>query len=399
MNSESNKVAPPNRGYILVVDDDYDLNMTLCDILLSYDFEVKSASNGQEALRIITHERPDMVLSDIAMPVMDGHSLLQHARTNPNLRALPFIFLTSHGGIENQRQAMAVGIEDYLTKPIDTHDLILAVRNVYRRFQVTEEEIQLRTDSLRHEIVGLLQHEFRTPLTYVLTYAQYIQTIVDGEFEGSVEELRVATNGVLEGGQRLQRLIESFLLLSDLQNRTVALEAVSKCPVKSVIGKAVDVLRSHLEDARLQVIFEESDASDAEITCDGALVTEALSRLLDNSIRYGRAESRHIWISIQRDEKLNTGIRIRDEGVGIPSATIDSLSKPFAQGDRADCTKSGAGMSLAMIQHIAQLHRGYVEIQSKEGIGTSVTLWLGNLGPEAPKSAVDPAKRARLTGN
>ena len=152
-------LAPAGRGFILVVDDDYDLNMTLCDILLSYDYDVQSAFNGQEALDLMATSRPDVILSDISMPVMDGYELLEHTRADPKLRGLPFIFLTSHRERDNQRRALTIGIEDYLTKPVDTDDLILAIQNVYRRTEITEQEIQLKMDSLRHEIVGVLAED------------------------------------------------------------------------------------------------------------------------------------------------------------------------------------------------------------------------------------------------
>ena len=122
-----------DRGFLLVVDDDYDLNMTVCDLLLSHDYNVKSASNGQEAVAILAHERPEIILSDISMPVMDGYALLKHTRADPDLRGLPFIFLSSHAGVENQKRAMTIGIEGYLTKPVDSNDLILAIQNVLQR--------------------------------------------------------------------------------------------------------------------------------------------------------------------------------------------------------------------------------------------------------------------------
>lgn len=373
----SNEVTSASGGFILVVDDDYDLNMTLCDILMSHDYDVKSAFNGQEALEMLSVSRPALILSDISMPIMDGYTLLEHTRANPDWRGLPFIFLTSHADIADQRRALTIGIEDYLTKPVDTDDLILAVQNVYRRNQVTEEEIQLRMDSLRHEIVGVLQHEFRTPLTYVLTYAQYIQTIVSGEFEGSLEELQVATNGVLEGGNRLENLIESFLLLSELQNRSISDSEKIALPARTIAHEAITAVTREVNESNLQIQFEHAEpAGDVMVDCDPELISEALRRILDNALRYHRPESRHVWLSIHENSEQYIGFCIRDEGRGIPSQTLETLSRPFAQGDRKGRTEPGAGMSLAMIQHIAQLHGGYVEIESREGEGTAVTFWV-----------------------
>lgn len=368
--------SPNSDGFILVVDDDENLNEALCDILLSFDYKVKSATNGQEALDLLAQSRPDLILSDISMPVMDGHTLLKHTRSNPDFRSVPFIFLTSHSDVENQRMAVSTGIEAYLTKPVETDDLILAIENVFRRNQVFEEETSQRMDALRHEIIGVLQHEFRTPLTYVLTYSQYIQDLVAGDEVEDIDQLRTATAGVLEGGERLQNLIESFLLLADLQNRTISEDEVDCLPAQLLLQEAADQLQLQIAQAQLQVSFEQSNAQEAVVACEVNLVGEVLKRLIDNAIRYRRPESRHIWLSVWQNDEKYIGLRIRDEGVGIAADVVTTLSQPFAQGDRTGRLEPGAGMSLAMIRHIAQLHDGFIDIDSSEGTGTAVTLWL-----------------------
>ena len=108
---------------VLVVEDDRNLNLALVEILQAYNYSVMSAHNGRQALDVLKERLPDVIVCDINMPVMDGYTFLQHTRATPELRLLPFIFLTARTGTEDQRRAKAIGIEDYLSKPVDARDL------------------------------------------------------------------------------------------------------------------------------------------------------------------------------------------------------------------------------------------------------------------------------------
>lgn len=367
--------------FVLVVEDNQDLNLAICEILASHRYRVESAVNGKEALERIKHARPDVILCDIMMPKMDGYTLLKHTRANPDLRTLPFIFLTARTSQADQREALTIGIEDYLTKPVDEQDLVLAIQNALRRHTLMEQEMHKQMDALRAQIVGILQHEFRTPLTFVLGYAEYIQDILRGSTDpdniGSYiepDELQTAIKGILEGGYRLQRLIEGFLLLAELQNRSVS-ENMAHLQATTLLGEISQEMQAQCTEANLDLLVKFPD-DEIWLTCERDLITESLKRLIDNSIRYRRPESTTISLTILNPKGPYVGISVEDDGMGIPVATIERLSRPFEQGDRSDRTEPGAGLSLAMIQHIAMLHGGKLEIDSVEGLKTTATLWI-----------------------
>lgn len=378
MSSHEN-VGMGNRESILVVEDNADLNMALCEILQSYNYEVRSANNGHEALNLIGASLPDVILCDIMMPGMDGYTLLRHTRGEPQLRTLPFIFLTARTSTADQRKAFDIGIEHYLTKPVDEQDLILAIRNAIRRQRDMEYEMDRQTDILRNQIVATLQHEFRTPLTFVLGYAEYLQDITEHEID--VDGLRTATAGILEGGHRLQRLIESFLMLAELQSRVMQPEELETLTAITIIQNVVDDLRGVMAKAGItpQICPVNHDAM---VVGEPELLHEAIKRMVDNAIRYRRPESEQIWVSVKRLGETYVGLSIRDEGTGIPDITVKALSRPFEQGDRSDRTEPGAGLSLALVHHVANLHGGRLEVTSQEGVGSEFTLWL----PAAVKS-------------
>jgi signal transduction histidine kinase len=121
-----------------------------------------------------------------------------------------------------------------------------------------------------------------------------------------------------------------------------------------------------------------SDKNDnVYLFADTEMVREAMRRLMDNAIRYRRLASQAIWLSVEiAPTSTYVGLRIRDEGVGIPTAQLNSYATAFEQFDRDNRTEPGAGLSLALIRHVAHLHGGSLEIESEYGVGSTFTLWL-----------------------
>jgi len=120
---------------LLVVEDDLALLKALQDILETAGFQVRTATHGEEALESFRQKKPDMILSDISMPVMDGLQLFEAVRGQSGGPAIPFIFLTAHssGRREDKFHGRSLGADDYITKPISSKQLLTAVRARLRR--------------------------------------------------------------------------------------------------------------------------------------------------------------------------------------------------------------------------------------------------------------------------
>ncbi len=104
---------------VLVVEDEVRLARTIELYLGKRGFTVRTASNGQEALDRIAETRPDVIVSDIMMPVMDGYALCRRLRMNPETCTIPFLFLTARDGDRDLIKGREMGADDYLAKPCD----------------------------------------------------------------------------------------------------------------------------------------------------------------------------------------------------------------------------------------------------------------------------------------
>ncbi len=129
------------KATIFVVEDDTQLRAGIRDILLLEDYDVLTAEDGQVALKRLIEQSivPDLILSDIMMPNLDGVQLLRHIRQQPQYVSVPFIFLTARGERADIQRAKLLGVDDYLVKPFQPDDLIIAVESRLRRSRAIDQ--------------------------------------------------------------------------------------------------------------------------------------------------------------------------------------------------------------------------------------------------------------------
>ena len=113
---------------ILVVEDQEDNRQILRDLLGNAGYELTEAENGEEAIAAVAKRRPDLILMDIQLPVMDGYEATRRIRTNPDLRSVPIIAVTSYALAGDEDKALAAGCNGYVTKPYSPRDLLAKVR-------------------------------------------------------------------------------------------------------------------------------------------------------------------------------------------------------------------------------------------------------------------------------
>ncbi len=120
---------------ILVIEDEPEMRRNLGTILKLEKFEVLTAENGKAGLEMAQRQHPDLILCDVMMPEMDGHSVLQALRQDRETASVPFIFLTAKGEKADLRSGMNLGADDYLTKPVAKSDLLAAIKARLKRFE------------------------------------------------------------------------------------------------------------------------------------------------------------------------------------------------------------------------------------------------------------------------
>jgi len=116
-------------GEILIVDDEPNIVLSLEYLMKKEGYQVRTASNGEEALHALQESKPDLVLLDVMMPRMDGYEVCQVVRSDPKLSSVRIIMLTAKGREIEREKGLALGADDYVTKPFATRDLVDKVKS------------------------------------------------------------------------------------------------------------------------------------------------------------------------------------------------------------------------------------------------------------------------------
>jgi signal transduction histidine kinase len=162
--------SSPN-ARILLVDDNADMR-DYVKRLLSDRWQVDTAANGAIALDLIQQQLPDLVLTDVMMPEVDGFQLLKALRADPQTKSIPIILLSARAGEEATVEGLEAGADDYLIKPFSARELMARVETQLQMSRLRQER---STNRLKDEFLSTVTHELNAPLAAILTWARLLQ--------------------------------------------------------------------------------------------------------------------------------------------------------------------------------------------------------------------------------
>jgi signal transduction histidine kinase len=364
-----------NRARLLVVEDDMHLIEGIQEILELDGYEVITASSGVEGLEVLENliHPPDLIISDIMMPKMSGYEFFEAVRARSEWLTIPFIFLTAKGEKSDIRLGKAMGADDYVTKPFGAEDLLVAVSSKLERTRQIQSVLSNQVSDVKTRILTILNHEFRTPLTYVVAYSDMLRRDAD---QLSLQEMHEFLKGVSAGAERLQRLIENFILLVELETGEIQntykwrKKAISN--YREVIDRAIKKIRT-MEDRKFQEIEVQIASDIPAIEGDTDYIMEALARLIDNAAKF--CPERHpITIHVYADDNGRPTIAVQDRGRGIPENELEQIFQVFYQIDRQRYEDQGAGSGLAIVKGLAELHHAEITVDTAAGEGSTFRL-------------------------
>jgi two-component system sensor histidine kinase/response regulator len=360
------------KARILVVEDDVNLLEGIQTVLELDNYTVISVENGEQALATLGESTvlPDLIVSDIMMPRMDGIQLLREVRKVPAWVKIPFIYLTARSEKADIQRGKQLGVDDYLIKPFDADDLLIAVESRLNRHKVLNEVFDDQVSTMKRNILTILNHEFRTPLTFVVAYAD----MLNDPNQLSDDEMLSFLRGVNTGASRLRRLVENFIQLVEMESGDAqkAFE-LRKTPIRDVTEL--------FEAARHEVYSVTQFENPFTLEIDGGLPTfvgdsqylkMALSHLIDNAVKF--SEANQPIIAGARCVGNDLQLWVRDYGRGIEPGEQQRIWETFYQIDRETHEDQGAGSGLVIVKNIATLHGGHADVESRPGEGSLFTL-------------------------
>jgi len=363
------------RQTILLVEDDIALLEGMSDTLEMVGYKTIQATNGQEGLDALKRAQPDLIISDIMMPEMDGYLFHKEVISHPENAAIPFIFLTAKSDQADVRKGLREGVDAYLTKPFDLEDLLLHVQNKLNRFATIRKQSLAQLEELQRQIVTMFSHELRTPLTYIQGYTDLL---ADTPQPANAEEIELFLRGLQTGSKRLSKLVENLLCLVQLDTDLYSQEFAEYSIVESDIGRIARLPAgahaSMAADKGITIHVDIADSLPAVRLVEDQII-QALSRLIENAIKFTRAPDAKVRLHVYQSGN-RVCMDVIDQGIGIAPNHIPHIFERFRQIDRERHEQAGIGVGLSIARGLAQTHGGDIEAESTLGEGSKFTLWL-----------------------
>lgn len=373
----------PKNASILVVEDDPAILEGMIDLLRffggDYQITVQTATNGEEGLGALSRHAPDLIISDIIMPRMNGFEFLAAVRANPRWVHTPFIFLTAKGKKEDIFEGRRSGAELYITKPFNGAELLELVKTQLDRTFELRRAREQRLDSLKRNVLQLLNHEFRTPLTYVTAYYEMLADSL-GEM-GDVATLQEYLRGIQVGSARLTHLVEDMIRIIEIRTGEARTHFQREAqPIENVgvlLRQRTRLVRGQAKQHGIR-IEEEIAAGLPPVFGAPSLLSDMIDRLLDNAIKFTavQTEQEKVIRVSARAEGGEVFLTVADTGIGFPPHISGLLFDVFYQYNRERLEQQGSGAGLAIVKGYAELHQARVDAESQVGAGSSFSVVL-----------------------
>jgi signal transduction histidine kinase len=348
---------------ILVVEDELGLRENIIALLEIRGFEIIPAIDGMDALKKLEFITPDLIISDIMMPYLDGYELFKRVKENDKTKFIPFLFLTAKSDLTSIRQGMSLGADDYVTKPFSSEDLLKAINTRIAKVESYDEKIEQVKNSIR----SALPHELRTPLIGILGYSEII---LSDQFDMSKDEIIEMVERISFSAKRLHNRIEKFLQIADLDliTKTNIINETIEAAISNDEVKLSCFNHLHIKE-RISDI--ELDLEPAFIKIHSRFLHLIVMEILENSVKYSHNGTQ---IFLKGEKKGSVYIlSITDFGVGMKQDEIDNI-EVFNQFERDFHQLDGNGLGLAFVKKAIKYFDGSFLIESQKNKFTRVTL-------------------------
>ncbi len=163
---KTSALVPVGKGHILVVDDNEMNCEVLRDVLQHHGFQVSTVLDGQEALRFMRREHPDLLLLDMMMPLFSGEDVIKAMQDDKRLQDIPVILITARASDDDRLFGLSLGADDYLAKPIHHEELLFRVQNILHRLEIKQKAVE-EEEGQKWSQLGRLMQEFSHELKNV----------------------------------------------------------------------------------------------------------------------------------------------------------------------------------------------------------------------------------------
>lgn len=355
-------------GRILIVDDENVLLDALCDTLRDNGYFTVGFTSASKALKFLSANEFDLILSDLNMPEMDGITFLQRA-TEIDVDIVGII-MTGQGSINSAVEAMKTGALDYIQKPFKLKAILPILSRAMSLRALKQENVRLnaalknRTEELEIVVRDLeafssyISHDLKGPLGFIRNFAKIV---LEEHGESLTPTVEACINKISQFAVQMEGLIEDLLEFSKSGRKALS---IAEMDMKLMVDKVIELAQPDTNKYNLVVKDMANGLGDEN------LILQVLTNLISNAIKYsGKKENPVIEIG-SLDQETEIIYYVKDNGAGFELEDSDLLFKAFKR-VHDESEFAGTGIGLAIAKRIVNRHNGRIWAEGAKDQGAT----------------------------
>lgn len=398
----------PQRPSVLVVEDNHDMRHFLAETLAQH-YNVVTTADGQEGYQRFQRLQPDLVVSDIMMPLMSGEQLVKAIRGSADTpAATPILLLSAKADDALRVKLLREGAQDYLTKPFLPQELLARAANLiaakragdqlrgalasasldiealaaelvtrHRQLEATRDAAEVareqaeRANRVKGLFLGMVSHELRTPIATIDMNVQLLERSGGMPAAAGTRLQRMA-----RATRQLAGLVEGLLEYTRLESGKIEAHPESLDPAAIVH----EVLAAHVGQAAdaVTLSLEPQPTALPPLVSDARLLRIVLANLISNALKFTSQGAVTVRLMAERDTHV---FEVTDTGHGIDEADTDRIFQPFERLEPVQHKSlPGVGLGLALVEQIVRALGGSITVSSRLGQGSRFSVRLPSHG-------------------
>jgi signal transduction histidine kinase len=416
---------------ILIAEDSLTQLEQLRYVLEKNGYNVRIARDGQSALNMVHSIKPDLLISDIIMPQMDGYTLCSILKQEPAYKDLPIMLLTTLSDPQDVIKGLQCGADNFLTKPYNEAFLLSRIKYILinreirknqassdvsmtivfggSKYYINSDKMQIidlllstyenaiiKNDELaaankelvklhkeisqknleleklneeKNKFLRIAAHDLRNPMNAIVGLTTVLQA---AESKLSDDENEIL-NAIKNAGQFSLDLLNELLDLSIIEAGKIQLN-IARYNLPELIISNINLNKTIADNKKIMLSFI-PPLYDITTECDEIKIEQVLNNLISNAIKFSNPNSTVIIEAVK--EEGNAVISVIDSGPGIPDNEMDKLFKPFSRTTaKATNSEKSTGLGLSIVKRIIEAHNGKVWVESKVNRGSKFSFSL-----------------------
>lgn len=410
---------------VLYVEDSPTQAIMLKETLEKNRLHVKLAKDGLEGLQLLSEGIPNIIISDIEMPRMNGYEFCKHVKTDALYKEIPVILLTNLTDVLDVVKGIECGADSFLTKPCETTLLLTTIKNAiqnkdvqnnisngklefyfdgrnhalevdqvqitklllstysnaiqknleleeaYRKLNKIHEELEKTNRTLKllneqkNQFLGMAAHDLRNPLTVISGFSSYLLNVRKENFDAT--KLPQMIGHIYNSSTFMLQLIDDLLDYSVIESGTLSLN-LADTDLSDLIQKNMIFFESLAQKKDIKVVF--TPVPVPKVSCDANKILQVINNLFTNANKFSYPQGT-ITIKLTPLE-TEVVISIEDCGIGMSEEVLKNLFQPFNKSKTLGTAgEKGSGLGLAIVHKIINEHHGKIWVDSELNKGTT----------------------------